>query len=46
MTVGHIKWVKTADLGEVLHSLVSKGLTFNVTPEVDGTWDIELTGGY
>lgn len=46
MTLGHIRWVKTEVLGDVLAGIVRNGLTFNVTPEEDGTWNVELTGGH
>lgn len=46
MTLGHIRHVNTTELGAVLSSLVAKSLTFNVTKENDGTWNVELTGGY
>lgn len=46
MTNGHINCVKTEKLGDVLAGLVRNGLTFNVTENNDGTWNVELTGGY
>lgn len=46
MTLGHINSVDTEKLGAVLKSLIASGLTFNVTENNDGTWNVELTGGY
>ena len=39
-TLGHIRHVDTEVLGAVLLSLTMKRLTFNVTAESDGTWNI------
>ena len=44
-TLGHIRHVSTEDLGAVLRSLTEQSLTFNVTAESDGSWNIEMTGG-
>lgn len=46
MTLGHINCVSTSELGDVLAGLVRNGLTFNVTKNNDGSWNVELTGGY
>lgn len=46
MTNGHINHVPTDELGDVLAGLIKNGLTFNVTRNNDGTWDVEMTGGH
>lgn len=46
MTFGHINSVSSIELGDVLAGLIRNGLTFNVTRNHDGSWNIEMTGGY
>lgn len=46
MTLGHINSVSSIELGDVLAGLIRNGLTFNVTRNNDGSWNIEMTGGY
>ena len=41
-----IENVKTSDLAEIVAGLVREGVTFQVLPNLPGSWNITLLGGY
>jgi hypothetical protein len=41
-----IEQIMTSELAEIVRKLVEQGLTFRATPGDEGTWTIELLGGY
>lgn len=45
MTIRHIRLI---DLAEIIAGLVKQGVTFECRPDspCQGTWQIELTGGF
>jgi hypothetical protein len=41
-----IEKIMTSELAKIVRELVEQGVTFRATPDNEGTWTIELLGGY
>ena len=44
--IGTIKVEEIADLSVIIAGLVREGIVFNTEKLGNGTWEIELTGGF